>query len=112
MTALNALPRTLVCLPDSRSHVRWFFKLAAPDEVHAALWSMEAVDVPLRLIGRHHRRKVRTRVDRLLDGRAGEVALLAKGIDLAGAHPDLNDLLVELPPSPEVSAIQPLELRL
>ena len=60
---------------------------------------------PLVLLGgggrgssRHHTKKVRIRLDRLLDGRAGfEVALLAKGIDLADGNPDLNDLLIEAP---------------
>jgi hypothetical protein len=70
--------------------------------VHAALWSTEVVDVPLRLIARHHTRKVRIRLDRLLDGSAGfeEVALRAKGIDLVGADPDLNDALIEPPAAP------------
>ena len=59
--------------------------------------------MPLRPIARHHPEKVRIRLDRLLDGRAGfEVALLAKGIDRAGGNPDLNDLPIERRSASEV----------
>jgi hypothetical protein len=53
-------------------------------------------------------KKLRIRLDRLLDGRTGfEAALLAKHLDLAIGNPDLNDCLAQRPTAPIVRRARP-----